>query len=201
MAFNINTFRSQFNGDGARPTLFEVEISFPASLASQFPTQKMLVSAKASNLPASNIGFIEVPYFGRKINVGGDRIYDDWVCTVINDEDFACRNALEFWNNSIDQHSTDSEQKRVNGANANPGSYVANINVKQYGKQGNIIKQYTLVNAFPYTVGQIDVSWESNDQIEEFDVSWKYDYFVTAGMGDQGSVGSVFSAQIPNIIV
>lgn len=177
MTFNINTFRSALNGDGARPTLFEVIITFPAALAGAFPTQQMALQCKASNLPASTIGFIEVPYFGRKIKVAGDRIFDDWTCTIINDENFNIRNAFEFWQASMDQYSTNAEQKRVNGANANPYSYVADLLINQYGKQGNIIKTYKLHNAFPNMVGQIDVSWEANDQIEEFDIQWSYDYF------------------------
>lgn len=177
MAFNINTFRSELKGDGARPTLFEILVYFPVSLAGVFPTQQMSVMAKASSLPGSTLGIIEVPYFGRKIKVAGDRTFDDWTLTVINDEDFNIRNAFEFWQNSMDQYTTDAEKKRVNGASANPYSYVSNIIVKQFGKQGDVIKTYELVNAFPNSVGQIDVSWENNDQIEEFDVTFSLDFF------------------------
>jgi hypothetical protein len=190
MAFNINTFRAALSGDGARPTLFEVEIYFPPALAGTYPTEQSTLQCKASNLPASTVGIIEAPYFGRKVKLAGDRIFDDWTCTFINDENFNIRNALEFWSNSMDQLSTTQEQKRVNGANANPNSYVSNIIVKQYGKQGEVIKTYLLVNAFPTNVGQIDVSWENNDQIEEFDVQWSYDYFTTISDGGTG-VGKV----------
>lgn len=189
MAFNINQFRAELSGDGARPTLFEVEIFFPATLAGVFPTQKGKMMAKSSILPASNIGMIEVPYFGRKIRVAGDRTYDDWTCTFINDEDFSIRNALEFWSNAMDQHSTVQQVKRISGATENPYTYVSTILIHQYGKQGNIIKTYNLVNAWPVNVGQIDVSWESNDQVEEFDVQWTFDYFTTTS--PQGGTGSV----------
>lgn len=187
MAFDINRFRSELRGDGARPTLFEVQITFPASVAGAFPTEQAAFQAKASSLPASTIGMIEVPYFGRKIKVAGDRTFDDWNCTFINDENFNVRNALEYWSSSMDQLSTLAQRKRVNGANENPYSYVASIIINQYGKQGDIVKTYTLINAFPTMVGQIDVSWENNDQIEEFDVTWSYDYFITTSPGGSGT--------------
>jgi hypothetical protein len=196
MAFNINTFRSELKGDGARPTLFEVQIYFPVSLAGVFPTAQTAVQAKASSLPGSTLGIIEVPYFGRKIKVAGDRTFDDWTMTLINDEDFNIRNAFEFWHNAMDQYTTGSERKRVNGANENPYSYVSNVYVKQFGKQGNVIKVYELVNAFPNQISQIDVSWENNDQIEEFDVTWSYDYFKVLEAGELGSVSDASSFSI-----
>lgn len=191
MAFNINTFRAQLLGDGARPTLFEVEIYFPPTLGA-FPTEQGKYQCKATNLPTSTIGIIDVPYFGRKIKVAGDRTYDDWTCTFLNDENFNVRNALEYWSNAMDQHSTTFEQKRVNGATESPYSYVSTVIVNQYGKQGEIIKTYSLVNAFPNNVGQIDVSWEANDQIEEFDVQWSFDYFTTTSPGGTGVGTNIF---------
>lgn len=188
MAFNINKFRAEFKGDGARPTLFEVIITPPQfgfAVPSTYNMEKISLQTKASTLPSSTIGMIEVPYFGRKIKVAGDRTFDDWTMTVINDEDFDIRNFFEYWHNAMDQFTTNAEQKRVNGANENPYSYVANVYVNQYGKQGDIIKTYTLVNAFPYLVGQVDVSWEANDQIEEFDITWAYDYHVITEAGNQ----------------
>lgn len=187
MAFNINQFRANLRGDGARPTLFEVSIYFPATIQGAFPTEQARFQTKASNLPSSTLGIIEAPYMGRKIKVAGDRTYDDWTCTFINDEDFNIRNALEFWSNAMDQHSTVAGAKRVSGADENPYSYVTNLVITQFGKQGNVIKEYTLHNAFPNNVGQIDVSWENNDQIEEFDVQWSFDYFTTTSPGGTGT--------------
>ena len=187
MAFDINKFRSELKGDGARPTNFEVSIYFPPVAGSTNGlTEKMQMMAKATTLPSSTIGIIEVPYFGRKIKVAGDRTFDDWTVTIINDEDFKIRNAFEHWHNSMDQYTTGSERKRVNGATANPYSYVAQIVITQFGKQGDRIKDYVLVNAFPNMVGQVDVSWENNDQIEEFDVTFSFDYFEVTEAGDNG---------------
>lgn len=186
MSLNINEFRSNFRGDGARPTLFEIIVSFPDALRNNglFPTNDMKLFAKATTLPTSTVGSIIVPYQGRQIKVAGDRVYDDWNCTIINDESFSIRNAMEYWNNALDQHSTDAERKRVGGATANPLSYVTNVVINQLGKQGLPIKTYTLVNAFPYLIGQIDLSFESNDAIEEFDCTFAYDYFIPSAVRD-----------------
>ncbi len=189
MSLNINEFRSNFRGDGARPTLFEILVNFPSTLQGLFPQNDMKLFAKATTLPTSTVGSVIVPYQGRQIKVAGDRVYDDWNCTIINDETFSIRNAMEFWNNAMDQHTTESGSKRVNGANANPYSYVANVTINQLGKQGDVIKSYTLINAFPYLVGQIDLSFESNDAIEEFDCTFAYDYFITNSVGDNGISG------------
>lgn len=182
MSLNINEFRSNFKGDGARPTLFEIFLRFPKDIKGTFPSNDMKLFAKATTLPTSTVGSIIVPYQGRQIKVAGDRVYDDWNCTIINDESFSIRNAMEAWNNALDQHSTEDEKKRVGGANANPYSYVADVYINQLGKQGDILKTYRLVNAFPYLIGQIDLSFESNDAIEEFDCTFAYDYFVPSAV-------------------
>lgn len=178
MSLNINEFRSNFRGDGARPTLFEILVTFPKTMGNAFPDRDMKLFAKATTLPTSTVGSIIVPYQGRQIKVAGDRVYDDWNCTIINDETFSIRNAMEYWNNALDQHSTNAEKKRVGGANANPLSYVADVTINQLSKQGGTIKSYILKNAFPYLIGQIDLSFESNDAIEEFDCTFAYDYFI-----------------------
>jgi len=197
MSLNINQFRSHFVGDGARPTLFEIIVNFPRALGGEFPTNDMKLFAKATTLPTSTVGSIIVPYQGRQIKVAGDRVYDDWNCTIINDESFSIRNAMELWNNSMDQHSTDAGKKRVSGASANPYSYVATVTINQLGKQGRIIKSYQLINAFPYLIGQIDLSFESNDAIEEFDCTFAYDYFIPSEIEDAGK--AVVSNALPVI--
>jgi hypothetical protein len=101
MAFNVNEIRSQMVGGGARPTLFQVQITNPANGAGDLKVPFMV---KATSLPASNLGTIEVGYFGRKVKVAGDRTFDEWSVTVINDEDFLIRNAMEEWMNQINLH-------------------------------------------------------------------------------------------------
>jgi hypothetical protein len=153
MPFNITDFKGNFPFDGARPNLFEVNI--PVF------DQKLTFTAKAAQLPGSTIGTIEVPYFGRTIKMAGNRTFPEWTITVINDEDFVVRNQLEEW------------MSRINGHESNLAE------VYQYGKQGNIIKTYTFIDMFPADISPIDVSWDANDAIEEYAVTFQYQYWTS----------------------
>ena len=101
MALNINEIRSQLALGGARPTLFQVIMNNPVNAAGDV---KIPFMVKGSQIPASSIGTIEVPYFGRKIKIAGDRTFAEWSVTVINDEDFLIRNSMEEWMQNINSH-------------------------------------------------------------------------------------------------
>jgi len=174
--FDIDAFRSRLAGGGARPTLFRVILTAPAYVG--FPTEDYSMLAKATQLPGSSVGFIEVPYWGRRIKVAGDRTFSDWNVTVINDESFNIRNAFEAWSNAIASYSTNVGSQRTGGATSNPNSYVGQAIIEQYTKDGEVAKSYKLVNLFPTDIGPIEVSWESNNQIEEFQVTFQFDKFV-----------------------
>ena len=103
MAFSINEIKSQLALGGARNTLFQVRIFNPANSIADIKTQFMV---SAAQIPSEMIGTIEVGYFGRKIKLAGDRVYDTWTVNVINDEDFLIRNALETWSNAINGRET-----------------------------------------------------------------------------------------------
>lgn len=178
MAFNISEMRSQLTGGGARPTLFEVQITNPINGVADF---KIPFMVKAASLPASVIGPIEVPYFGRKLKIAGDRTFDDWEVTVINDEDFAVRNAMEQWMNAINSHVGNVRDR----ARLSPETYKAQAQVRQFSKNGDVIREYTFNGMFPTNLGAIDTSWETNDTIEEFSVTLGYDWWEVTG----GSTG------------
>lgn len=179
MAFDINDFRSRLSGDGARPTLFRVTLTAPTYAG--FPTEQFSFMCRTAALPASNVGQIEVPYFGRKIKVAGDRTFDDWTVTAINDEAFDIRDAFERWSNGMDEFTTSSRAKRTDGGTSNPYSYVSEAFIEQFSKEGDVIKTVTLHNCFPTVVGEIALDWESNDTIETFDITFTYDYFTSSG--------------------
>ena len=127
MAFNINEIRSQLVLGGARSALFQVRINNPANGAGDLKSPFMI---KASQLPASAIGFVEVPYFGRKFKIAGNRQFAPWNVTVINDEDFLIRNAMEEWMQNINTHLGNV---RSFGTSA-PALYKENVQVIQYAK-------------------------------------------------------------------
>lgn len=177
MAFNVAEFRANMVGDGARPNLFQVSLKFPNLVnGAVVAGQKTTFMAKAAQIPGSSIGQITVPYFGRELKFAGNRTFADWTLTIINDEDFIVRNAVESWMNSINSHAGNIRQA---GA-LNPSTYTVDADVIQYGKGGNELKRYTFVGLWPIDISTIDLAWDSNDTIEEFSVTFGYQYWQTA---------------------
>lgn len=170
MAFSINQFKSQLVGGGARGSLFQVQITNPILGAADF---KIPFMVKAAAIPESQTGVIQVPYFGRFIKYGGDRTFGTWNVTVINDEDFAIRNAMESWSNAINSHITNFRTA--------PFDYKAQAQVTQYGKDGSVLREYTFEGLFPTGISQIGLAWADQDTIEEFEVSFEYDLWRVSG--------------------
>lgn len=170
MPFNINEFKSQLVGGGARPTLFQVQLANPIEPVADVKVPFMV---KTAGLPASNLGSYTVPYFGRQVKYGGDRTFEDWTVTVINDEDFAVRNALEAWSNAVNSHDSNTR--------ALPQSYKSNGIVTQYSKNGSALRTYIFEGLYPVTIDSIPLSWETVDTIEEFGVTFQYDLWRVEG--------------------
>lgn len=182
MAFNINAIRAQLIGGGARPSLFEVVITNPVSSLADIRVPFM---AKATSIPAHTLGKIEIPYFGRKIPIPGDRVVNDWVVTIINDETFDIRNAMETWSNAIN-----SQQGNLATLGSNPANYISQATVTQYAKNGDVLRVYQVNNIFPLEIAAIDLAWDTTDTIEEFQVTFACsDFEVVSGItGDAGGV-------------
>lgn len=188
MAFNIDQFRSELAGDGARPNLFQVSLVFPGYVGGAGAARKSTFMCKTAQLPGSTVGVVEVPYFGRMVKVAGNRVFAEWTVTVINDEDFVIRNAMERWHRGIN----DNVLNVRNGAAATSlVGYGVDASVVQYSKVGNAIKGYTFVGMFPSDITPIDLDWGANDTIEEYSVTFAYQYWTT---DDQGSGGGVLGA-------
>jgi hypothetical protein len=174
MAFNVTEFRSNMVGDGARPNLFQVSLTFPTVAANgSAASTKTSFMARAAQLPGSTIGQVPVYYFGRELKFAGNRTFTDWTLTILNDEDFVIRNSLESWLNSINSHAGNV---RNTGA-VNPSNYSVDATVTQYGKSGNILKTYNFVGLFPVDVAPIDLDWQSNDSIEEYTATFAFQYW------------------------
>jgi len=185
MAFNINDFRAVLNGGGARPTLFRVEVDLP--FADSTASRKLTFTAKAASLPPSSLETITVPYFGRQIKVAGDRTFPQWDLTIINDEDFSVRSALERWNQSINTHITNLNES------GGPVAYKQrDANVIQYAKTGEIIKEYVFRNIFPSNIAEIPLSWETVNTIEEYTCTFQYDLWEVTGPSPIAPSSSIF---------
>jgi len=181
MAFSINDIRAQLALGGARPSLFQVTITNPVNTAADLKTP-FLVEAAA--IPASNLGLIEVPYFGRRIKMAGDRTFEPWTVTVFNDEDFLVRNAMEQWTNAINS----LEGNITTLGSGAPALYKSQASVTQYGKAGEILRIYQFNGLFPQVVSEIGLNWGESDTLERFSVTFQYDNYEVIG-GNTGDAG------------
>lgn len=178
MAFNVNQFRQQLVGDGARPNLFEVRLTLPpyAQQGGGDASRKLSFMCNSAQLPGSTIGIAPAFYFGREVKVAGNRTYPEWTIQVMNDEDFLVRNAMENWINGI---QSPTNAPRIEQARVVDGGYGVDATVIQYAKTGEIIKTYDFVGMFPIDVSPIEVNWGANDQIEEFSVTLAFQYWTS----------------------
>jgi hypothetical protein len=167
MAFNIEAMKGQLQYGGARPTLFEVNITNTGSL-SGLKLEKTPFLVHATSLPESNIGFFEVPYMGRKAQYAGDRTFQPWRVSVFNDEDFSIRRGMETWIDAI-QGNVSNLRRAVN--------YKGQASCTQFTKAGGTSRVYNFVGLFPVTIDQIALDWNTTDSIETYDVTFKYDYW------------------------
>ena len=160
----ITGFKSKLAGGGTRPNLFEVEIAFPEQLAIDNDVkEKSRFLVKAAALPASNITPVEVNFRGRILKIAGERTFDTWTLTVINDLDFGIRSAFEKWMNLI------NKMEDATGT-VNPADYQPDAYVHQLDRDGATLRTYKFHDVFPTNISQIDLSYETTDTIEEFTV-------------------------------
>ena len=187
---NISQFKSKLIGGGARPNLFEVELTtLPPSVTSNWDAEVFSFMCKGANLPAQTIANIDVPFRGRIFKVAGDRTIEPWTITVINDEDFKFRNAFEEWTQQIADLDT-------NLGTTDPSAYMTNAKVYQLGRgsekssqsagsgDGNVVlKEYEFIDIFPTSVSAIDLSYDTGDTIEEFTVEFQVQSLRLTGAG------------------
>ena len=183
----ISQFKSQLIGGGARPNLFEVELTtLPAGIA--WPADNFRYMCKAAQLPASVIANIDIPFRGRIFKVAGDRTIEPWSITIINDEDFRIRKAMEEW--------VDLIAKLENNLGAtDPSAYMVNAKVFQLGRgstpssknaagdRNAVLREYEFIDIFPTSVSSIDLSYDSSDTIEEFTVDFAVQSFAFVDAG------------------
>jgi|TARA_B100001094_G_scaffold332557_1_gene405162 hypothetical protein len=181
----ISDFKNKLQGGGARPNLFEVVLAFPGDLSiSNNVVNEARFMVKAAALPASNIAPIDVAFRGRLLKVAGDRTFDTWTITVLNDTDFGIRGAFERWMNSINR-VTDAT-----GA-VNPSDYQADAFVYQLDRDGSVLRKYKFHDVFPTNISQIDLSYDSSDTLEEFTVELQVLFWTAAADNAGGGAGDI----------
>jgi len=191
MATKLSNFISDI-GQGVKPNMFMVDITFPDQTANADKDMVNLL-CKSAALPASNLGVIEVPFRGRTVKIAGDRTFDTWTATFVSDKEMKIRAYFEQWLASINSHETNNSPLFV--PSETDGGYTRLLKVKQLEKNasesGEVLRQYDLHFAFPTNVSQIDLAYDSNDQIEEFTVEFQYSYWkAVAGETQTGVSGT-----------
>jgi hypothetical protein len=199
MAFNISTFASQLKHGGQRPSLFEVTMNIPSQGSENIDNLRFL--CRATQIPPSTLTTVETTYFGRTIKFPGVKQYADWTITVINDEDWLIRNALEVWSNAINR-PVENVRGQVNGKQIGFGSpgesqFKTDAVVTPYSKQskagggGGKLLEYKLIGLFPTEVAAMDMDWATTDAIQEFTCTFSMDYWVYSNrFGENGELSA-----------
>jgi hypothetical protein len=141
---------------------------------------------KTAELPESNLSSIDIPYFGRRIKVAGERSFNDWSVTIMNDEDFSVRSMFETWSNAMNRLVSNVRDPGVSAE-----QYKTDLEVIQYGKDGSEIRSYQFVGAFPTSVSNIGLSWDTANAVEEFSVTFAYDYWIPVTETSDKKAGGV----------
>ena len=169
---NINEFKSRLRGGGARANQFKVTLPFPGYASVGGETSDLAFLCSATALPGQTVGQVAIPFRGRVLNIAGDRTFEPWTITVLNDTDFKLYRAFERWMNGIN-NMTDNE------GIANPADYQVDGFIDQLDRNGSTLKSYTYRGLFPTTLASIPLNYADNDKIEEFDVTFQFQYFET----------------------
>jgi hypothetical protein len=168
----VDDFKAKLRGGGARPNLFKATINFPAYAQGDVEITSFLCSS--AQLPASTMSTITVNFRGREVKMAGTRTFEPWSVRIINDTDFAVRNAMERWMNGMNNH-------RQNTGLTNVNDYSADLIIEQLDKDGSTLKTYNFRGCFPTSVSAIELAYGTNDVIEDFQVDFQVQYWESVG--------------------
>lgn len=171
MSLGVDDFKSKLIGGGARANLFKVTCNFPGYAQGNSELASFMI--KGATLPSSVIAPIEVSFRGRKLKIAGDRTFEPWTITIINDTAMDIRNAFERWMNGINAHV-------ANTGLSSPTLYQTDMLVEQLNRAGEVTKSYNIRGAFPTNISAIELNYETNDAVEDFTVELNYQYWESA---------------------
>ena len=189
---NIQAFTTALQGGGARANQFQVTMAGGGATGIQSRGFSFL--CRGAQIPAMTIGEVAVPYRGRQLFLAGDRTYDAWTVTIMNDRSYGIRSQLESWMNNL-QDIGNSTSSAVSDSQ----SYYATATVKQLDRNDSIIRTYTLEGCWPQTLDAIDLAFDTNDAVQEFGATFRFNFMTASSVGGTAAGGSLtISANIGN---
>ena len=180
----LSNFKSALNYGGARPSLFDIEVSNPTAIAGVGGVTSIVSHCNVSAIPPLTVTPIEKQYFGRTVKIPGDIVYGDLSTTILNTEDYSVRNAIEVWMDHINSH------KENKGISDNT-TWVTDGTLTQYGKDGDAVVAWEFIDMWPQTVAELPLSYDTASDIEQFDVTWAYNYYQMSGQGGAASLDEI----------
>ena len=173
---NIDDFKANLIGGGARANQFRVTATPPPGIAIGLDIRRTSFLCRATSLPNQVLTPIAVPFRGRNIYISGDRDFpDEWTTTFMNDTDFMIRNAMERWMNGINDLADNT------GVIA-PADYQSDLTVEQLDRDDTVLKTYVFRSAWPTGITAIELTSEAAGDVETFDVTWRYQHFEASGV-------------------
>ena len=190
---SIQTFKSALSGGGVRPNQFRVILTFPNWVQlGALAAQKAIFLVTAASLPPSNLSNTPVMYRGRQIPYAGERSFSPWTVNVLNDTDFAIRNALEVWSQGINSNTD-------NRGRIKPSDYQVNAIVQQLDRNDSLLKQYEFIDVYPESVGEVALDFGNNDVLETFTTTFQYTYWTSNITSDAGVLGGTVAVAAPGM--
>ena len=172
----IDDFKANLIGGGARANHYRVTITPPTGIAIGLNVRRASFLVTGSSLPAMTLTPIAIPFRGRSIYIAGDREFGtEWTTTFINDTDFMIRNAMERWSNGINDLA-DGTGVVV------PADYQTDLTVEHLDRDDRVLKSYIFRSAWPTNVTEIALTNEAATAMETFDVTWRYQHFEASGV-------------------
>jgi len=180
--FSVTKFKSNLIKGGARPSLFQVELHYPGVSGIKEPPRKSKFFVKGATIPASTVGSYDVFFHGKALKVAGDRSFDTWETTIINDEDYSHRIAIEQWMDLLASHRLNTRNKSLNTKEGETADYKKTLTVTQFSREGEDIHHYHFLGAFPTALSTIALDW-GTQEIEEYTCTWTYDRWMPGRQG------------------
>jgi len=172
---SLDDFKANLIGAGARANQFRVILTTPGAIATGLDTTRTQFMIKAASLPGQTIPEITVNFRGRQLFLAGDRTFETWTTTVINDTDFMVRNAMERWMNAINNLDTNTGLNDVR-------SYTSDLTVEQLDRDDRVLKSYVIKNCWPTIVAPVELNYDTVSEIETFDITWRYTHFTPSAV-------------------